>query len=249
MWQDIREVYANAWKAFFLLPLLFVIPALVEFAQHIVEMNAGMYESRAAAKAAADDPMRMIFGFAKVLSLSLPTYWFVRLMAFQDRAKAARIESPAFGLWLFLMAFTALQASLSMFGPSLGALLRLNGELARIIEPAVSGAWSIIGLYLVAWATAWPLGNREIGPLRSVKLMAGSFWWTVATLLACVMPLMALHYALGYLAIAVTPGWLDWPVLLFDSFIVAWLACTMTGASFVAARHAARRKGVSLLPA
>lgn len=249
MWQDIKEVYANAWKASFLLPLLFLIPALVEFAQHIVEINAGMYESRAAAKAAGDDPMRMIFGFAKVLSLSLPTYWFVRLMAFQDRAKAARIEAPAFGLWLVLMALMALQTALAMFGPPLGTLLGLNGKFAAIIGPALNSVWSIFGLYLIAWAVAWPLGNREIGPLHSIKLMSGSFWRTVACLLACVLPLMAMHYALGYLAIGLTPTWLDWPVLLLDSLIVAFLACATPGASFVAARHAALRNGVSLLPA
>ena len=248
MWLDIKEVYTCAWRAPFLFPLVFLIPALVEFAQHIVELNAGMYESRAAAKLAADDPLRMMFGYAKVLSLTFPTYWFVRLMAFEDRAKAARIEQPAFGLWLVLLALPVMQVALSKFGPSLGAALGLGGELAKFFAPTLSGAWSILGIYLTAWLIAWPLGNRAIGPIRSIKLMTGSFWRTIGYLVLCVLPLMAMHYGLGYLAILFTPPWLDWPVLLLDSIVVAWLACTMAGASFVAARHAAVNKSVPLLP-
>lgn len=134
MWQDIKEVYTCAWRAAFLLPLVFVIPALVEFAQHLIEINAGMYESRAAAKAAGDDPLRMMFGLAKGLSMTIPGYWFVRLMAFEDRAKAARIEFPAFGLWLVLFALSAIEIAVSLFGPSAGAMLGLNEDLVELVR-------------------------------------------------------------------------------------------------------------------
>lgn len=249
MWQDIKEVYTCAWRAAFLLPLVFVIPALVEFAQHLIEINAGMYESRAAAKAAGDDPLRMMFGLAKGLSMTIPGYWFVRLMAFEDRAKAARIEFPAFGLWLVLFALSAIEIAVSLFGPSAGAMLGLNEDLVELAGSTVGGAWSILSIYLTAWAVAWPLGNRAIGPVRSVKLMVGSFWRTFVYVLLCVLPFMAVHYGLGYFAILFAPAWLDWPILVLDSLVVAWLACAMAGASFVAARHATQRKSVALLPA
>lgn len=248
MWQDIREVYTNAWRAVFLLPLVFLIPALVEFTQHLVELTAGLYESRAAAKVAGDDPLRMMFGFAKALSITFPGYWLVRLMAFEDRTQAARIEFPAFGLWLALFALSAIETALSMFGPSPGAVLGLNETLAKIVGPTFNGAWSILGIYLTAWTIAWPLGNRAIGPIRSVKLMAGSFWQTVVYALLCGLPLMAVHYGLGYFAILFAPAWLDWPLLVLDSLVVAWLACTMAGGGFVAARHATQRRSVPLLP-
>jgi hypothetical protein len=57
---------------------------------------------------------------------------------------------------------------------------------------------------------------------------------------------MALHYGLSYAAIALTPTWLDWPVLIFDALVVGLLACTMAGSGYVAARSAAARKNVDL---
>lgn len=248
MWQDVKAVYLDTWRAALLLPIAFLIPALVEFVQHVVEMNAGMYESRAAAKLAADDSMRTILGYAKALAISVPTYWFVRWLAFCDPAKAVRIELPAFGLWLVLFAISAITLAMNMFSPPLGDLLGLTGPAGQSAGPLLNNLWSIIGIYLTAWAVAWPLGNRPIGPLRSIQVMAGSFWRTLAYTALCVLPLMGAHYGLGYLAILFAPNWLDWPILALDALVVAAMACAMAGASYIAARHAAQRKGISLLP-
>lgn len=243
---QIRAIYTDGWRVAALFPLLFMIPALVEFAQHVVEINAGMYASMAGAKAAADDSMRLLFGFAKTLALGLPGYWFVRFLAFRDQARAARIEQPAFMLWLVLFALQGAQLAWSLFGPSTGSLLGLTGKAEQLAGPLVSAVWSLLSIYLTAWMIAWPLGSRAIGPVRSVRTMAGSFWRTIGYLIGGVLPLMAVHYGLGYLAIKFTPAWLDWPVLALDALVVAWLACTMAGSGFLAARHAAQRKGVSL---
>lgn len=248
MWQDAKAVYRDIWHAALLLPIAFFIPALVEFAQHVVEMNAGMYQGSAAAKLAENDPVRMIVGYAKTLAISVPTYWFIRWLAFRDSAKAMRIELPAFGLWLVLFAISAVTLALNLFGPPLGPSLGVSGPLGNSFGPTLNGIWSLMGVYLTAWAVAWPLGNSAIGPLRSMNLMAGSFWRTVGYLAFCVLPLMALHYGLGYLAILLAPNWLDWPLLVLDSLVVAGLACGMAGASYIAARYAAQRKDVSLLP-
>lgn len=248
MLQDVKAVYHDTWQAALLLPIAFLIPALVEFAQHIVEMNAGMYESRAAAKLAADDSMRMIFGYAKALAISVPTYWFVRWLAFRDRKKAIRIELPAFGLWFVFFSMSAITLALNLFGAPLGPSLGLNGDLGKSVGPILNGIWSIVGIYLTGWAVAWPLGNRAIGPLRSLQLMAGSFWRTFCYLALCVLPPMGAHYGLSYFAILFAPDWLDWPILALDALVVAGMACTMAGASYIAAQHAAQRKGASLLP-
>jgi hypothetical protein len=246
MWQDIKSVYATGWRAAQLLPLLFLIPAVVEFAQHVVELNSGMYHSLAGAKAAADGSGRLLSGFAKTLAIMVPTYWFIRLMAFGDSVKAARIERPAIGLWLVLFALNAAILAYSLFGPALGPALGLTGKTGLWFGPVLSGVWTLFGIYLTAWFVAWPLGNRAIGPPESLQVMNGSFWRTLGYMIACILPLMALHYGLGYLAIAVTPDWLDWPVLLVDALVVSWLACTMAGSNFIAARRAAQRRGISL---
>lgn len=249
MLREIRELYSDSFRAAALFPVLFLIPALVEFAQHVVEMGAGMYTDIAGAKAAEADSQRLIFGYAKTIALGLPGYWFTRYLAFRDPARAQRIESPALGLWLVLFALQAAMLAWQLFGPGYGALLGLAGKDAQIAGGVVGAVASLLGIYLTAWIVAWPLGNAAIGPLRSVRIMSGSFWRTIGYMVAGVLPLMAVHYGLGFLAIAVTPGWLDWPVLVLDALIVAWLACTMAGSNYLAAAHAARRKSAALLPA
>jgi len=243
---DIASIYRHAWAFARLCPLLFLIPVLVEFAQHIVEWQAGMYDGVAGAKAAADDPLRMQFGFAKTLALLLPGYWFARFILFSgDAARARRIESPAIGLWLILFAIHGLEQWWTLFGPPLTGLIGLTGETARWTGYALVAGGSILGVYLTAWNSAWAAGNAAIGPIRSIGIMAGSFWWTIALMIVGVLPLMVVHYALGYAAI-VAPAALDWPLLIVDAVAVGFLALTMTGASTIAAQRAARRKSVDL---
>lgn len=249
MLRELRDLYAAGLKAAALFPLLFIIPALIEFAQHVVELDAGMYTGMAEAKAAAGDSQRLAYGFAKTVALALPGYWFVRYLAYRDPAKARRIESPAFPMWLVLFALTTAQLAWSLFGTPLGDVLGLAGQARDLAGPVLSVLATVFGVYLTAWMIAWPLGNAAIGPLRSVRIMAGSFWRTIGYMIGGILPLMAVHYGLGYLAIAITPGWLDWPVLAIDSLVVAVLACTMAGSGYLAAAHAARRKNTVLLPA
>lgn len=243
---DMAAIYRHAWAFARLCPMLFLIPVLVEFSQHVVEWQAGMYDGIAGAKAAEANALRMQFGFAKTLALLLPGYWFARFILFGgDAARARRIEWPAIGLWLVLFAIHGLEQWWTLFGPSLTGLVGLSGETARWTGYAIIAAGSILGVYLVAWNAAWATGNAAIGPVRSIAIMAGSFWRTVALTIVGVLPLMILHYALSFGAIF-APPMLDWPLLVIDALAVGFLALTMTGASTVAALHAAARRKVDL---
>lgn len=248
MKNDIATIYRSAFAFAVACPLLFLIPVLVELAQHIVEWRAGMYDSIAGAKAAETDPLRLQFGFAKTLALLLPGYWFTRYILLDfDARRAARIEWPAIGLWLALFALNGVQQWWTLFGPSLTGLMGLSGPAAQWTGYALALLGGVAGIYFMAWTVAWTLGNAAIGPIRSVRIMAGSFWRTVVLMLAGVVPLMIVHYALGFGAIF-APAALDWPLLLLDSLVVGLLALTMAGSTAVAARHAAAAKGRDLRP-
>ena len=249
MWSDIKRIYSSSWAFALACPLLFAIPILVELAQHVVELQAGMYAGKEGAVAAEADPLRMQFGFAKTLALLLPGYWFTRYIMFdRDGARAARIEKPAFLLWLVLFSLMAVQMWFGLFGTPLEEMLGLGEPHSQYFGVATAILEVVISIYLVAWFTAWPLGNGRIGPLRSFAIMHGSFWYSLVIFVLGFLPLMLIHYGLAIAAVLWLPTALDWAVMILDSVIVGFLALTMVGATTYAARHAAGRKGISLLP-
>jgi hypothetical protein len=248
--RDIADVYRSAFAFVLACPLLFAIPALVEFAQHVVELQAGMYVSEAGARAAEADPLRLQFGFAKTMALLLPGYWFTRYVMFgHDPRRAARIEWPAFGLWLVIFVVSAAEIGWALFGPSPGELLGAEGTAATGLSAGRAVLSQIVLIYLSALVVAWPLGNGAIGPIRSAAIMHGSFWYAIALAIASLLPLMALHYALAIVAVIWLPVGLDWTAMAIDSLLVGYLALTLTGGGVYAARRAAGRKGVTLLAA
>ncbi|WP_428629876.1 hypothetical protein [Sphingopyxis sp.] len=245
---DIADIYRSAWAFALACPILFLIPALVEFAQHVVEWQGGMYDGIAGAKAAEADPLRLQFGFAKTLALLLPSYWFSRYILFgRDAARASRIEWPAIGLWLTLFALHGLEQWWTLFGPALTGLMGLAGTAAQWTGYTLILLGVVIGVYFTAWNVAWSAGNTRIGPIRSIGIMRGHFWRTITLMIAGVLPLMMAHYALSFGAIF-APALLDWPLLVIDALVVGMLALTIASSSTIAARHAAATKGVSLTP-
>ncbi|KPF63076.1 hypothetical protein [Porphyrobacter sp. AAP60] len=246
---DTKAIYRHAAAFAVACPLLFLIPVLVEMAQHIIELRGGMYVDEAGAMAAETDPLRLQFGFVKTLALYLPGYWFVRFVLLRDPSRASRIEWPAFGLWLVVFAFGAIQMWWGLFGPSLTELAGLEGQGATIASFALSIGSMVLALYLAAWSAGWAVGNRAITPLRSFAIMHKGFWHAAGLMVTGMMPLMVLHYALAIAAVVFLPSALDWAAMVLDSIVVGFLALTLTGSSVMAAIHATRRAGVELVPA
>lgn len=245
LWDDIKLLFARSRTFALALPVLFSIPVLIEFAQHVVEIDLGLYRHGLSA-AAAVDQRRLALGFAKVLAMLLPGYWFVRYMAFSGNAdKAKRIERPAITLFGIQFGLQAVAQWLALFGPPVGLLLGLPPRLSSYVSLAIGIGSAVIGIYLLAWLVAWPLGNGRIGPIRSIALMAGSFWRSVTYLVAGTVPLMAVHYALAFASLG-QPEWLVWPLMIVDALVVGFLALTTSGAGYLAAAHAAARAGVPL---
>lgn len=248
MWLDIKRIYRDSGAFARALPFLFLIPVLIEFAQHVVEIDIGMYDSRAAARGVSADNSRLALGYAKALALTLPGYWFIRYMAWDRNATKARaIERPAVLLFAAQFALLAAVQWFGLFGPPIGALFGLEGTAATVAMAAAVVIQTVIGIYLTAWFVAWPLGNAAIGPVRSFGVMAGSFWRTIGYVIAGIVPLMALHYALGLGAIGLPRG-IVWGMMAVDAVVVGLLALTMAGANYMAARRAGERKGIALLP-
>ena len=239
--------YRGALRFALAAPLLFLIPVLAELAQHVIEMRLGMYASLAAARHVADAADRTTWGFVKVIALTLPGYWFVRYLAFGDVRRATRAEQPALGLFLIQFALAIVLAAWALFGPGTAPLLGLTGNAGRLVTVVPIVLSFAFGTYLTAWYAAWPLGNRRMGPLASVRLISGYFWSSIVIGLASALPLTAVHYALSYGAMGRPPA-LAWAMLVLDALLAGYLALLIAGANYVAAARVAAAKGVSLAP-
>ncbi|MEH6756298.1 MAG: hypothetical protein V7676_02160 [Parasphingorhabdus sp.] len=247
IWSDIKDNYQSAWAFALACPILFLIPPFVEFVQHIIEINIGMYVSGEAAKAVANNPDRLNYGFVKVLALLLPGYWFVRYIIYgRDSNAARRVEWPAIGLWFCVFAYQVLVQYWQMFGSSIGELAGFSDQYAMTVALLFFLILSIIGIYLTAFFVALPLGNTSLGPVLSFYIMKGHFWRTIIYMLSATLPFMAVHYALGYGAMG-KPIWLVWIIMTIDALVVGFLALLPVGATAIAARYAAQERSISLL--
>jgi hypothetical protein len=237
-WASLKTIYRESWLFLFACPILAMIPVLVELLQHAIEMHIGMYDSIAMAQQAERHPLRMGFGFAKVVALILPIYWVTRFIAFgRDPRAAARLDVTAVRLFAIFAVVQMMMAIIQLF------LLPQSGWW--LLGSFVGG--QLIGGLIAAWGVAAPLGNAAIGPLASAKLMARHLPFTVALFLVAMMPLMVPHYLLGAAAIF-GPDWSKWPILIADSLLVGWLSALLVASGYVAAMRAANSQDVTLLP-
>lgn len=218
-------------------PLLALVPVAFEMVQHVVEVHIGMYDGIAAAKATEHHPLRLAFGMMKVLSLIVPGYWITRFLAWRDPRAAARVDTRAAVLYAGVVAFHAALSALQLFVLPSTVGVRLAGfAIGQVISGLVP-----------AWTVAAALGNPAIGPVASARLMLRQLPFTVALMLATILPLMIPHYVLGAAAIFAGRALL-WPVLLADALLVGWLCAVMLAAGYVAATRAAAAAGITLDP-
>ena len=62
-------VFRDGLRIWLLAPIIPALIVLPEFAQHVVEIQIGIFDSRDAGQALANDPTRWMFGYAKLAGL------------------------------------------------------------------------------------------------------------------------------------------------------------------------------------
>jgi hypothetical protein len=246
MWTEIKTAYRDSWTVARRFPWLFALPAAAEFAQHVVEQRIGMYANLQAMEAAADNGWRMGFGILKVLTLFLLIYWVSRALA-SLRGATLRVAGDGHSTRLFagVLAWGMGTGMLQLFGGDLIAPF-LSGRAVLIVGVLFAIALLVCDLYLTAWKIGASLGNERLGLIHSFGIMHGNFWWSLGYFILMFLPLMVLHYALGFLAVGRSPPAL-WAMLGFDALTVGYLGIVLTATSFAIAARATARKGEKLL--
>ena len=209
-------------------PLIVAIPVLVEFAQHAIEMRIGMYDGPDGAQAAESHPLRMGFGFVKTLAISIMGYPVVRFLAGgRDAAAARTLDQRAVGLFALVLGLQAVLSALGLF------VFPANDSLG--IGFFIFGM--VFGPLVARFVVAAPLGVW-ISPLASIRQMLPHIVFAVLFSLVAMLPMMALHYALGIGAIFVGHTALQWAMLAIDSVLVGVLAALLVAIQWVVALRA-----------
>lgn len=230
-------VYAGAWRYMLACPLLFAVPVLAEFVQHVIEMRIGMYDSLAAAQAVEMNGARLGWGLVKALSITLATFWVARFLILRGGAAEARRADPVavrlfswVVLWSLGLTVAMLWGGGWMHAIGLGAYAMAAGITAFALTFA-------LGILLAPWKVGAALGNEELGFLRSIGLVGWGAWWGMIFSLLTLLPMMIVHYGLSFLAMG-SPEGAAWAILALDALVVGYLAAVIAATDVAIARRA-----------
>lgn len=194
------------WRIAIWIPLLVVLPELF---QHGVEINLGMFDSRAAFKALSADPQRMLFGYLKVAGLVLA---IIAAAGYWSRRGGHKVRWAAAGIALLLNVIPFV------------LLLPIEGHVSEPVWMVINVAVSI---------AAFPLLVLLLGALFGDQAMTLSNayrnGWGKAVRIALLvplgwLPLSPIHQYNHFLAMGQPQG-IIWALMVWDSTIVGLMAC------------------------
>lgn len=227
---------------------VFVALVLWEFAQHVVEVRAGFFDSQAAARAVALDPTRMVLGWIKMLSVYVGGFLVIRHLALGSAALAFGATRatmlrylPYIGYSLILFAVMFYARSL-VSGADVMTLRMVIGLTQQVVEP-------LLILWIVSAATDGPVRN----PIESAQRLGWLYLWAFPLVFIGRLPINAAHQLLNRFAIG-QPKAIVWPMLALDAIVVGLIitiipALYLRIARRVDAHSNSRRTAPMLVPA
>lgn len=213
--QALLQLYPKGISLFWLAPLVLALAVIPEFIQHVVEIRLGMFDSREAFRALADDPARMAFGFAKIAGLLLailatPRFWWRRggeRRWYDLRGIAWR--RLAIGFFFFMLI------------PSIPGFF--NDQIGKPVAQAIGIGLSLVLLPTLFLMIAGLVGDRE----TSVSSMWRRSWpWALLSavlLAAAFVPSLWLHQMNHEWALGAKPA-VVWALMILDSLLVGLIA-------------------------
>ena len=237
-WHSLLDQHRKGFSLFWLGPLVVALIIIPEFAQHVVEIQIGMFDSREAAKLLSNDSTRWAFGYVKLAGLVLAFLASARF--WWCAAHGGRwydLRSVAWGKFLLgLLLFTVTGM--------------LAEPFASLIEEPVLTllriALSLLSLPFLIVMVAGLFGDDDI----TVKDAWRRSWPYVALLALLLVsgfgPAQFLHGLNHRWAIG-APIALVWALMIFDSLVVGLLA-SLVGAAIAVSYMAFRDRRPVPLP-
>ncbi len=232
----IIDLLRHGFSMFWIAPLVVAIPVLPELVQHIAEIQLGMFESKEAFAALAQDPTRWAFAYWKLAGLALGFFAAARFLwcaahggTWYDVRQIAWVRFIG-GLVLFFV---------------IGSVRQILELATGIVLPEeLDWVLSVVSIPALFLALAGLFGDRQ----TTVQAMMRYSWPFVLLLVALA--------AVGFAPLQVLHGWnhdwafgahpvLVWALMIFDSLVVGAIAALVGAAMFIGydrfARFAASR--------
>ena len=227
---DLGGTYLDSLRAIMALPWLFALIIGWEFAQHVVEVQIGMFESEEAAKAVSQDGLRMVFGWVKMASIYLGMFFVIRHFAghrdgrdLASVGKAARRFSPYF-LYSMVM-FAIVFYARDLVGEAGGeTLMAIAGLSQLLIEPL-----------LMAWVVAAATDGSIRTPWASARRTGLLYFLALPLFLLIRVPISLLHQGLNSWSMGAEPGNM-WAMLALDALVVGVIVVIVPAAMVRVAR-------------
>ncbi|MXP11177.1 hypothetical protein [Pseudoblastomonas halimionae] len=229
--RDAIGSFGDGLRAMKGLPWLFAAIVLWEFAQHIVEVRIGMFESVEQARAVGGDALRMVFGWIKMLSVYLGGFFVIRYLALRNDGLALAPVGTALGryapyLVYSLILFAAIFYTRAFAPAAHVDTIRAVVGLSQVLVEPLLMAW------VVATATDGAIGN----PLSSARRTGWLYLYALPLFLLVRIPINLLHGALNSEAIGRSQGVL-WSMLAVDAVVVGILIAVVPAISVRVARR------------
>ena len=238
--------FSDAWRFCLALPLVFLALVAVEGLQHVAEWSIGFYVSVDAFKQHANDAQRMAPGVFKVFLSYVVLYWIARWAGSGRNVRTAwRADPVAIRRFAVVVALSTVSGLFQLEGASAMHAAGLDLKTANLIVLIIMLVTYPLGFLLLPWVAGSALGGEPIGPLESARLARGSLWWAFGLTLAAMLPLMVLHYVLGYAAVG-KPMAVLVPMLALDTLVAGFLIVVINQTMVLSAQRMLLRNGRTL---
>lgn len=230
--RSLLDTYRCGFLLFGLAPLAAALVVLPEFAQHVVEIRNGMFDSRDAAHAFGNSQLRWSFGYVKLTGLALAYLACARV--WWTREHGGRWWSPTGIVWKRLFGGFLLIALVS------ASTYPLRGHVPDIWLDSLDLALLLPVLSLLLYMLSGLFGDASI-PLATI-LRRGWPWVALLTLLciAAFVPPQILHGLLHKWAIGQSRA-VIWALMTIDALLIGLLASLVGAALFVGYSAMAKR--------
>lgn len=230
--QSLIDTYHRGFLLLAIAPLAAALVIVPEFAQHVAEIENGMFDSRADALAFGNSQLRWAFGYVKLTGLALAFLACARF--WWAREHGGRWWWPGDIVWKRLLGGVAIIALVSAL------TWPLRGHLPDLWLDSADLVLSLLTLPIVFYILSGLFGDTGV-PLAA--MLRRSWPWAALLLLllaAAFAPAQLLHGMLHKWAIGQSRPMI-WLLMTFDSLVVGLLAALVGAAMFTAYSAMAKR--------